>query len=146
VVLQSAFLGEAEGSCYEEGMAANSPIPLLLVEPLRAALVSQGFPRETVTNSGQINPAGLLAGSYDTLEIRTAITPPIIIDTRSLLIDNGKRNPLLDAVKPTIILRGNGGVNVIAPYGPAPEGGMVVPLFIIGALIGIGVLIGRVTA
>lgn len=124
---------------------ATASIPQVFIAPLRAALAAQGFPRETIGDNGVLNPAGLLAGSYDSLELRSAITPTFRIDTKALLSD-GPRNPILDAVKPTVILTGPAGTNVIAPYGPAAAGGWVVPVFFVGLLVGIGVVIGRATA
>lgn len=122
-------------------------IPVILVEPLRQALMTQGFPRETVGNDGTINPAGFLAGSFDSMQIRSNITPNIDISTAELLKDDGKGgNPLLRYIRPTIVLTGKGGTSVIAPYGPAQSGGWIVPFFVVGFLVGVGVLVGRATA
>lgn len=120
-------------------------IPVVLVQPLRQALVSQGFPAETVRNDGTINAAGFLAGSYDTIQIRTTVTPDITIDTAELLKERGAPSPM-SWVKPTIVLSGRGGTSIIAPYGPASSGGWVVPFAVAGLLIGVGVLLGRATA
>ncbi len=126
-------------------MANETTIPAVFIAPLRLALTSQGFPAETITNDGRINPAGLLAGAYDTIEIRSNVSPPIIIDTRELLKDGGP-NPLMNTIKPTIVLSGASGRNLIAPYGVADSGGWIVPLFVAGFLLGVGVLVGRATA
>lgn len=116
-------------------------IPVQLIQPLRNALVSQGFSAQTINNDGTINPAGLLAAAYDEVEFRSAATPPIILRTNELL-QEGPPNPFIQWLKPTVVLRGKAGTNVIAPMGPA-QGSWLPPLLGIGALVGLGYLLGR---
>ncbi len=117
-------------------------IPEVLIAPLQAALQSQGFPGGTVRADGTLNPAGLLAGVYTEVEFRSSLTPNIRIATNQLAA-GGPPNPLLSWLRPTVILRGASGELAIAPAG-ASNGGSILPgLLIVGALVGIGVVIGK---
>jgi hypothetical protein len=117
-------------------------IPKPLIEPLRAALASQGFDPRTVGSDGSINPAGFLAGAYEEIQIRTRATPTITMRTRELL-DEGPPSPVLKWLQPTIILKGRSGETVIAPFGVSPGGSLVPGLLVVGGLIGFGFLLGR---
>lgn len=73
----------------------------------------------TALGSGNILPA--LANIYDTMEVRTALTPPATVDLKSA-VASGPPSPIAQFLQPTIILSGPGGSQVIAPYGVAPDG------------------------
>ena len=122
----------------------NAAIPSTLIPPLRAALVSQGFPAETIKNDGTLNPAGLLAGVFDTIEIRNSATPNIVMRTQELL-QNEPPNPVVVWLRPTIILRGKGGETIIAPHGVS-KGGSVLPLALAAlAFVGVGYALAKAT-
>ncbi len=116
-------------------------LPSALVPALRSALQSQGFPRSSVTDAGNIDPAALLSGVFHTIELRSAATPPITIKTAELQF-GGPPNPWLSFLKPTVIMTGPAGRTLIAPYGEAGDGtlGAVV---VVGGLVGLGVLLGK---
>lgn len=119
------------------------PIPTSLVAPIRAALESQGFPAQSITPSGDLDPVMLLSGAFRTIEIRTSVTPPFTFNV-SDLSDQVPSGPIPRLLKPTIVLRGPAGSNTIAAFGEAsPAIGWVVFLGIVGALVGIGYLIGK---
>lgn len=118
-------------------------IPTPLVPTLRAALEASGFPGSTVANDGTINPAGFLAGVYDTVEFRTMLSPPIKFNTRDLLAQGGAPNPFVGFLKPTVILSGPNGQNIIAPVGAAGTAGTYVGLFAVAAIFALGFATAR---
>lgn len=120
-----------------------SALPQAFIQPLRVALQSQGFPAETIRNDGTLNPAGLLSGVFDTIEIRTSATPNLVMNTRELLDESTPPNPVNVWLRPTIILRGKGGETIIAPYGVS-KGGSILPIALLcGALFGAGYLTAK---
>jgi hypothetical protein len=117
-------------------------IPQVLIAPLRVALQSQGFPSEMVKDDGTINPAGLLAATFDEVEFRSALTPTVRVNTRQLLKE-GRPNPFLAWARPTVVMRGAGQEAVVAPWGQH-AGGSIIPLT--GAalgLVGLGYLLAK---
>jgi hypothetical protein len=124
----------------------NAAIPSTLIPPLRAALVSQGFPAETIKGDGTLNPAGLLAGVFDTIEIRTSATPNIVMRTQELLNEEeAPPNPVTVWLRPTIILRGKGGETIIAPLGVS-KGGSILPMALAAlAFVGVGYALAKAT-
>lgn len=83
-----------------------------------------------------------LAAVYDRLEIRTAVTPPAVIDLHAAAYDQSPPSPVAQFLRPTIILHGNAGTEVLAPYGEA-EGSWGPALGFVGLLVGIGFVLGR---
>lgn len=67
---------------------------------------------------GNWTPYNAAAEFFDTIEIRTKATPPITFNVRTL--EDPTPNPILQQLKPAIILRGPLGTKVIAPYGEVP--------------------------
>lgn len=119
----------------------SNGLPTTLISPLRAALQSQGFPAGTIRDDGTLNPAGLLSGVFDTIEIRNSATPTITMNTAELLKE-GPPNPVNQWLRPTIILRGKGGETIIAPYGVS-KGGSILPLLaLVGGVFAAGWLVG----
>lgn len=90
------------------------------------------------------NPAAAFASVYDSMEVRTALTPPIVTGTQGLFptTEGGQPNVLLNFLRPTVILRGRGGEVVVAPNGQAGNGTFLF-LGVIGALVGVGFVLGR---
>ena len=116
-------------------------IPPALVGPIRAALVSQGFPGQSILDSGNLDPAALFSGVYDRLQFRSHLTPPIGID---LATAGGPPSLFTRLVRPTIILSGQAGRTVIAPEGEAsPVVGALVSLGLVGVIFALGFLAGR---
>lgn len=76
--------------------------------------------RGIMNNRGELTPYNAVAQFFDTIEIRTKATPPILLKVRDLDAA-GASSPLLEFLKPTIILRGPLGTKVIAPYGEVPS-------------------------
>lgn len=84
-----------------------------------------------------------LSAVYDTIEIRTSVTPPAVIDLHAAAASAGEPpSPITQFLKPTIILTGRSGRDVIAPYGEA-EGGWGGPIFGLAVILGFGFLLGR---
>lgn len=112
-----------------------------MIPGVRAALVGQGFPADTINDDGTLNPASLLALVYDTIEFRSAATPPIVINTKDLLTPSTQPNPFLQWLKPTVVLKGAQQQTVIAPLGES-QGSWGVPLGGAAALVGLGFALG----
>lgn len=117
-------------------------IPSALIPALRVAFRSQGFPESTLRDDGTINPAGILAGMYEEIEFRTALTPTVKVNTRELAAF-GPPNPFVSLLKPTVVLRGKGEETVIAPLGVTPGGGWLPGIAVVAGLVGIGYLLGK---
>lgn len=94
----------------------------------------------TAWSSGNL-VAGL-SSLYDTIEVRTAFTPPAVINLHeAAYAPPGEISPLL---KPTIILSGPNGRDVIAPYGEA-EGGWGGTVAALVLILGAGFVLGRLS-
>ena len=117
-------------------------IPSALIPALRVALRSQGFPDQTLRDDGTLNAAGLLAGVYDEVEFRTALSPSVVLKTKELL-NQGPPNPFVQYLKPTVIMRGRGEETIIAPVGVATPGGWLPGIGAVVVLVGAGFLLGR---
>lgn len=93
------------------------------------------------------SPEEAVASLYETVEVRTNFTPPLRMSTKDILLldpaDPRSRPPWwLKYAKPTVVLSGNGPRVTIAPEGVAGDG--TVPMLLaIGAVVGIGFVLGR---
>lgn len=94
------------------------------------------------TPQGQWTPFEAAATLYDTVEIRTNATPPIVLNVREMGQGNPGPNPAAVAMKPTIILSGPLGTKTIAPYGIAD--GRTGTVVSVGAVTGIALVIGGI--
>ena len=122
-------------------------IPVGLIPLLRQALTTQGFPSNAVTDGGDIDPAALLSGAFDTLEFRTNASPPITVKVADLSSGAQPRtpNPLVKWLQPTVVLTSRAGRSVIAPHGEAGNGTWTAAALVVG-LLGVGFLLGHITA
>jgi len=96
------------------------------------------------TGIDQKSMLAALASVYDRIEIRTSATPPAVIDLYAAAHDQSPPSPVTQFLKPTIILHGRAGTEVLAPYGEA-EGSWGPTFGFIGLLVGLGFVLGRVT-
>ena len=120
-------------------------IPAVLIQPLQAALQSQGFPAGTVRSDGTLNPAGILAGAFTEVEYRSSLTPTIRLQTAGMLAE-GPPNPFLAWMRPTVVLKDKlGGETVIAPAGVSQGGSVLPALLVVAALFGAGYAFARAT-
>lgn len=93
-----------------------------------------------------VSPFTLLAGIYDTIEVRSNAAPPVKISVNDLG-NSGPPSPASQLLQPTIIFSGGAGNYTLAPYGAAsPDTGWLTSVGGIGLLIGAGFLLGRLTA
>lgn len=84
-----------------------------------------------------------LASIYDTIEVRTALTPPSVIDLHAVAASSGEPpSPITQFLKPTIILSSSTARDVIAPYGEA-DGGWGGAIFGLAVILGVGFVLGR---
>lgn len=90
------------------------------------------------------SPANLLTDAFTsgvtTIEIRSRFSPPQVLDTKQLTRP-GPPNPILVAMKPTIILNGPLGQQVIAPYGVAGVDEWKLPSVALATVVGVGALV-----
>lgn len=91
-------------------------VPAPLVPVVRGLLASQGVTNPgAVTDSGELDPMALIALGFDRVEIRTALSPPVVINL------GGPSDPQTEAtlkrVQPAIMFSGRAGKAEIAPYG-----------------------------
>lgn len=129
-------------------------IPPALVPLVRPLLTSQGISQRAVNDAGEVDELELVAMGFDTIEIRTAYTPVTRMPVAGPV--DPKTEEALKDVKPAITLSGRAGRVTIAPYGvPTEFSGNLARLGTLGglylgggilALLGLGVLAGRLTA
>lgn len=88
---------------------------------------------------------GSLTSSIETIEIRTRFSPPIVLKVSELLAE-GPPSPVVQAVKPTIILNGSIGRQVIAPAGQSGVNDWKVPTLVLAgvAFVGATVVLGTI--
>lgn len=95
------------------------------------------------------DPAAALSKIYSTIEVRTRVTPNAVINIADLGKSNKKPNPIVKWLKPTLVLKGQAGTKIVAPYGEAPpQGGAGTGIAIVGGILGgvflLGVLADRI--
>lgn len=124
-----------------------STLPPVLVVPVRAALVSQGFPGGVIRNDGTFDFSLLASSTYDTVEVWSNASPPITMNVVEALRDDGKPpNPVLAALQPTVVLSGPRGKLVIAPFGTARrDGAWKGAAVVVGGVLGL-MWLGRALA
>ena len=111
-----------------------------LVDIVRSVLVQQGFPPDVIDSAGKMNLTAIAAGLYDTVEIHSKLTPPIVLNLKDALA-SGPPNPIVAWAQPTVVLRGKRGRVVVAPYGES-EGSILPLLALAGGLVGLGYVLG----
>lgn len=94
------------------------------------------------------DPAAALSKIYSTIELRTRVTPNVVVRVADLGKPGGKPHPLVKWLKPTLVLKGQAGTKIVAPHGAAPEkGGAATGLAIAGGILGgvflLGYVLGR---
>ena len=82
-----------------------------------------------------------LSGFYNTLEFRSALTPPMEFNVGDLSSDTPP-NPIVQWLRPTLTLTGPAGRKVIAPYGEAPPSGALGGFGVVGSVFLAGALAG----
>lgn len=95
-------------------------------------------------------PAQAFASLYDTLEIRTAITPPVNINVAQLLSQGQGGQPsqpdlIVRLLKPTVVLHGAAGDINLSPSGDPGDGTWVLVGLVTGLLL-TGFMVGRWSA
>ena len=80
-----------------------------------------------------------LLASVETIEIRSRFGPPTVLRVVDLIAQKpGPPNPLLAYAKPTVILRGSIGEQVIAPYGRVGVDDWKFPTAVVVTVLGVG--------
>lgn len=112
-------------------------VPPALVGIARMAFQSQGIPPGAVSDDGTIDPQALIALAFDTIEIRTRLTPPIRINLKDLS-PNPEMQRLLNQVQPAVKLTGRAGTYTFAPQG-IPDGIAAEQIKSTGTSLGLGI-------
>lgn len=98
-------------------------VPQSLVPVVRGVFASQGIGPGAVSDTGELDPQALIALAYDKIELRTAYTPPLVMDLKAPPDPESAR--LLNDIRPHITFIGRAGRYELAPYGhevPEPAG------------------------
>lgn len=108
-------------------------IPVQLVPAMRNALQNEGLDPNIVGYNGEISGAGLVGLAFDTVTVRTAVTPDLVfpISASGAPPSRGTQE-LLNQLQPTVILSGRAGDYTLAPYGQAKGQTSWLPLVLIG--------------
>ncbi len=97
------------------------PVQLLnpsFVPGARALIVAQGGNPYLLTDSGELNPDGLVQLLFNEVEVSTAITPTIRFPIGPTgAPPNPASDALIKSLQPSIIFSGPAGRIVVAPYG-----------------------------
>lgn len=97
------------------GFSGLKIVPPALVWPARGLLQNQGIDPNMLSNEGELDPQALFALAYDTVTIRTSVTPEIPIDLTQK--GSGQVSQLVKDLQPVVTLKGRAGKVVIAPAG-----------------------------
>lgn len=95
--------------------------------------------------SGGKRPEGILPSIWNHVEVRTSATPDIGTDITYDPNPSTGPNPIMQWLKPTVILTGPAGRTVVAPYGEAGGGGALVTAAFFLGIVGIGYVLGRMS-
>lgn len=118
-------------------------IPPALVPAVQAYLASQGQPM-VIDGNGNLDAGGVLGLFYNTVEVRTNVTPPIRFPiSASGPQQSGPMRELVAGLQPTLIFSGPAGSQQVAPFGSAQGETSWLPIAAIGTVVilGIGYLI-----
>ena len=117
-------------------------VPPVLVGAVRNVLNAQGLPSSILSDSGELDTTALVTLGFDKVEVRTALTPPVVVDLK------GPSDPaateLLKTLQPAVILSGRAGRATIAPHGVPSGTGVTATVKKAGLSIGLGLAAGLV--
>ncbi len=104
-----------------------------MVGVTRTLIQSQGGNPFLINDHGELNPDGVLALLFDTVEVQTSITPSI----RFPIGPTGQppspaAEELIKSLQPSIVFSGPAGRIVVAPYGQATTQASWWPVVIAG--------------
>lgn len=120
-------------------------VPQQLVPAVRAYIQQQGADPNLIANDGSINPAGVVNVFFDTVTVRTAITPDLVFPINSSgAPPSAAMQQLMNTVQPTITLSGRAGTVTVNPYG-TPVGQTSWAPLVIGGVFAIGFLAWALT-
>jgi hypothetical protein len=111
-------------------------VPPALVGAARALLQAQGIDPNVLSASGEVDAGALIALGFDTVELRTAMTPPLRINLKEP--SDPETSALLNQIRPTIIFSGRAGRYELAPYGQTSGAAGVVGTSQKNLLFGVG--------
>lgn len=106
--------------------------------------MTQGIDGSAISDTGEIDPQALIALAFDTVTIRTAVTPDIVIDMKRPSTPG--QQSIFNQLKPQIILSGRYGSVPLQPWGQevVPEGEwdtkIKIGIGIAAGLLGLGLL------
>ena len=87
-----------------------------------------------------------LMQNYSTLEIRSTVSPPVLMNMSDLLDRKAPPSPISQFLKPTMILTDRAGKQtVLAPYGVAENGSAWPGVMLLATILGTGFVLGRLS-
>jgi hypothetical protein len=97
-------------------------VPSSLVGAARLAFETQGISGAAISDTGEIDPQALVALAFDTVTIRTAVTPDIVINMKAPSTPG--QQSIINQLHPQIFLSGRFGTVPLQPWGQetTPEG------------------------
>ncbi len=114
-------------------------VPPALVPAVQAYLQTQGQNPNILRGDGSFDEAGLIGLAFNQIEVRTAITPPLVFPITA----GGPSQPtamqqVVAELQPTVIFSGPAGTFTVAPYGATSGETSWLPV----AAIGLGIVVG----
>lgn len=95
-------------------------IPQQLVPAVRAYVQQQGLDPGMINGDGSLNAAGAVNIFFDTVTVRTAVTPDLVFPiAASGQPPSQAMQELMRQLQPSVTLSGRAGVATVAPYGQA---------------------------
>lgn len=116
-------------------------LPAALVPAAQSLISQQGYDPNLISGDGSLNPAGVVNIFFDSVVVRTAITPDLIFPINaSGAPPSEAMQELMRTIQPSVTLTGRAGTVTVAPYG-APTGQtswLPIALFGLGGLAFVG--------
>lgn len=114
-------------------------VPRIAVPAARLALQQQGINPTVLKDDGTMSATDMFSLAFDTIEIKTAFTPPVVIKLNEP--SDPATQALLNRVRPTLIIRGRAGRVEVAPYGVAGTEDPFVKQSILKGAVAVGALL-----
>lgn len=95
-------------------------LPQQLVPVAQQYIRSQGYDPGIFNSDGSLNAAGAVNIFFDTVTVRTAVTPDLVFPiAASGAPPSAAMQQLMNQLQPTVTLSGRVGTVTVAPYGQA---------------------------
>lgn len=109
-------------------------VPAALVPAVRQYIQSQGADPAIFNNDGSVNPLGAVGLFFDTVTVRTSITPDITFPINASGQPPSRAGQeLLEQLQPVVVMSGRAGTVEVAPYGMPVGRRSWLPVVLVGA-------------